>query len=73
MFGGEFGEYKHDGRCVVVHGDGGFGAGERADEPFAVGVTAAARERFGIVFQSGVAAYDLVHGSCGLFRKDAAP
>ena len=70
--GGELGEHHHDGCRVVVHGDGGLGAGKRADEVFHMVVAAAARHVLDAVFERGVAARRLHHGLYGGLCQHAA-
>ena len=70
---GEFREHHHDRCGVVVHGDCGLGAGERADELLAVGMARAARHRVGVVFQRRIPACNLVYGLNGGGRENASP
>ena len=72
MAGSELGEHHHDGGRVVVHGDGGFGTGERADEVLHMVVTAAARHVLDAVFKRGIAARRLHHRLHGGLGEHAA-
>ena len=74
MAGGELGEDHHDGRCVVVHGDGGLGAGKRADEVLRMVVAASARHVLDAVFERGVKPrWRFHHGLHGGLCQHAAP
>ena len=62
LAGGELGQHDEHGGGVVVHGHGGFGAGEGAQKALAVVVAAAARHGLHVVLKRGIAGDDVVDG-----------